>query len=126
MTYLVGEGLDVALVSLVAIDPQPRCGGLRYGRTSYAASGVVVRESPHTELVWDVIETQTQYEDLLEQFGLDALVSANVTVTPPNALYASTRFNARAVRPAASETVNHESYFIRDVRIVLKDLEPAA
>lgn len=126
MQYLVGEGHDEPLIDLVAIDPQPRCEGLKASRESFAASGVVVREGPYAELIFDVIESQSQYETMLAQFGLDALVSANVTVTLPNALYTSTRFNGRAVRPLASETVRHESYFIRNVRIVIRDLELAS
>lgn len=126
MQYLVGEGHDIALVSLVTIAPQPRCEGLRYGRTTFAASGAVTREAAHAILIWDVIGTQEEYEDLLEQFGLDALVSANVTVTLPNALYTSTRYNGRAVRPAAGEGVQHSQYFLRDVQIVIKDLVVAS
>lgn len=124
--YKVAEGLDIALVSLVAIDPQPRSIGLEYGRESQAASGAVIRESPFIRLLFDVIETQTQYEDLLEQFGLDALVSANVTVLIPGPLYSDVRMSGRAVRPVAGQTVNRQDYFIRDLQIIIKDLEPAA
>lgn len=126
MQYLVGEGHNEPLIDLVAIDPQPRCEGLKASRESFAASGVVVREANYAELVWDVIENQSQYETLLAQFGLDALVSANVTVTLPNALYTSTRYNGRAVRPLTGQTIRQAEYFLRDVVIVIKDLEPAA
>lgn len=126
MTYLLKEGLNQPLIDLVAIDPQPRCPGLEYSRTNYAASGAVTREAPFVRLIWDVLQDQTEYEDLLEQFGLDSLVSANVTITLPGPLFSDVRYSGRAVRPVAGETVNRESYFIRDVVIVIKDLAVAS
>lgn len=125
MAYLLKEGADQPLIDLIAIAPQPRSEGRLYGRISQAASGVVVLEAPHAILIWDVVESPTAYEDLLEQFGLDAATSAAVTITLPNDLFTQTRYNGTAVRPVPGDTVRRDSYFIRDVRIVIKDLAVA-
>jgi hypothetical protein len=126
MAYLLKEGLNQALVDLVAIDPQPRCEGLQYARVSQAASGAVVTEGPHVILIWDVIEDPSAYDDLLDQFGLDAATSASVTITLPNDLFAQTRYNGTAVRPVPGQTVQRTGYFIRDVQIIVKDLTVAS
>lgn len=122
MAYLLKEGTNQALIDLVAIDPQPRCEGRQYARVSQAASGAVVQEAPHVVLIWDVIEDPTAYDDLLEQFGLDAAASVAVTITLPNDLFAQTRYNGTAVRPVPGQTVQRTGYFIRGVQIIVKDL----
>lgn len=126
MIYRVAQGVDTPLIDLVALDPQPRCEGLKYGRQSFAASGQMYLEAPYAELVWDVIESQADYEALLAQFGLDTLISADITITLPNALYESQRFNATAHRPVAGQSVRHSQYFIRDVTILLRDIESSS
>lgn len=123
MSYLLGQGHDIAYDDLVVIDPQPRSKGLQYARTTFAASGAVVREGRWLELEWSVIESDAAYDDLLEQFGLDLETSAPVTVWVPGPRRIWQRFNGTAIRPATSESMTHENYFIRDVTILIRDME---
>lgn len=116
--YRVKEGLNQALVDLVAIDPQPRSAGVQATRRTYAADGTVHDEGLFVELVYDVLEDATALDDLLDQFGLDAATTANVTIYAPNQLHVYTRYNGLAVRP---ET-RRNNYFLRDVTIVVRDL----
>lgn len=124
--YLVKPGGDQPLIDLLPIVPSPRSAGLQYTRRSFSAAGGQILEGPHVILEWDVIESQAAYEDLLEQFDLDAGPSEAVTITLPGELYADVRFNGIALRPVAAETVTRENYFIRDVKIIIRDLVVAS
>lgn len=118
-TYKVKPNHNQALVDLVLLSPQPASEGLKFARTTYAASGGVYPEAPYIELVWALLPTPTLYAALLTQFGLSASTAfANVTVYIPNATYSYTRYNGVAVRPATSR----RSFFMRDVTMVIKDL----
>lgn len=118
-TYKIATGHNVALLSLTAISPQPASEGLKFARTTYAASGGVYPEAPYIELVWAILPTPTLYAALLTQFGLSASTAfANVTVYIPNAAYSYARYNGVAVRPATSR----RGFFIREIAIVVKDL----
>ncbi len=120
--YRVGEGHDIALGSLTVLDPQPRSEGLKYTRTTYSASGLVYREKPYVELIWSMVESPTVYQSILEDFGLDALVSANVTVYVLDDQLTATRYNGRAIRPAIGRDGGQRNYFMRNVTIIVKDL----
>lgn len=126
MEYKIGTGANVPLVDLVTLDPQPRCEGLQYGRITHTAGGGQVLEAPHAILLWDMIESESDYAALLTQFGLNSATTAMVTVTLPNALYESTRYNGRAVRPVAGQTVRRNNFFVREVAILVRGLVVAA
>jgi hypothetical protein len=126
VVYLVKPGGDHPLIDLVAIDPQPRSDGLRYTRRQFSATGGQILEGAHVILEWDVIESQAAYEDLLEQFDLDAGSSEPVTITLPGDMYETVRYNGIALRPVPGETVTRQNFFIRDVKIIIRDLEVAS
>lgn len=121
MPYKIAEGHGVALVSLTDLAPQPRSAGVKHTRRTFAASGVVYDEGAYVELEWSAIGSAAAYQALLAQFGLDTLVSANVTVYARNEQYAWTRYNGRAVRPMPGDGVDWD-IFLRDVMIVIRDL----
>lgn len=116
--YRIKEGLSQALIDLVAIDPQPRSAGVQATRRTYAADGTIHDEGLHVQLVYDVLETATALDDLLDQFGLDVATTANVTIYAPNQLHVYARYNGLAVRPE----VSRNNYWLRDVTIVVRDL----
>lgn len=126
MIYKVGEGSNIALVSLTTIAPQPRSNGLEYSRSSFAASGAVIREAPFVRLIWDVIEDDTEYNALLALFGLDSATGAAVTVYVPGVRRTAQRFNGTAILPVAGDGMTHSQYFIRDVEILIRDLAVAS
>lgn len=116
--YRIKEGHGQALIDLVAISPQPRSAGVQATRRTYAADGTIHDEGLHVQLVYDVLETATALDDLLDQFGLDVATTANVTIYAPNQLHVYTRYNGLAVRPE----VSRNNYWLRDVTIVVRDL----
>lgn len=126
MAYKIAEGHDVALLSLTDIDPQPRSEGQKYGRVTPSAAGTDTREAPYIELLWSVIESPAAYQDLLEQFGLDAATTAAVTLYALNDQLVATRYNGRAVRPVVGANMAQNDYFVRNVVILVKDLAVAS
>lgn len=117
-TYKVAEGSGVALVSLVTVTPQPRSDGVKPTRRSYSADGTPHDEGLHVQLIWDFVESATDLDDILDQFGLDVATSADVTIYVPNQLHVYTRYNGKAIRP----DIGRRDYFLRDLNIIIRDL----
>lgn len=128
MAYMVSStGHDVPLLNLNTITPQPRSRGIQATRRSYAADGSVHESGLYIELVFDFKETPTDYQTLLTTFGLSATVATNdVTVLIPNPAYSETRYNGTAVRPEVGRDVARENMFLRDIVILIRDLEAAS
>lgn len=108
----------MALLSLTTISPQPRSEGVKPTRRTYSADGTPHDEGLHVVLVWDVVESATQLDDIFDQFGLDVATSADVTVYAPNQLHVYTRYNGKAIRP----DIGRRDYFLRELNIIIRDL----
>jgi hypothetical protein len=121
-TYRIKTGHGVALASLVAFDPQPRCYGLEYTREMSMPDGSVVVEGPFFMLRWSMNESDVQYRAILTACGLVAARTAQVTVYGPDDLYNWVRYNATAVRPLVGRDVTRDQFFIQNVAILFKDL----
>lgn len=120
--YSVAIGHNVAVELVEPIVPQPRTVGRLTGLRTFAANGAVHDQAIFVELVWDVIDGEVQYQDLLEQFGLDTATTANVTLIARDATYGWMRYNGVAVRPEIGRDGAWERFFLRDVRIVVNRL----
>jgi hypothetical protein len=121
--HKVKTGHNQALVDLVDVVPQPGSRGLQYAVRDYAADMTVYEQVPYLEWVWTVLPTGTIYVALLTQFGLHSAVTSEVTVYTRGANFAWTRYNAIAVRPALGEDAEWDRYMLRNIRILLKDLQ---
>ena len=117
--YKVAEGWNVALGSLITIDPQPYSEGVKSVQRVYALSGDPIDYGNYITLNWDFLESPTEVADVYEFFGLDTLTSSPVTIYLPNDIYVYKRYNGLAVRPQPS----WNNYFPRGVAIVVKNLE---
>lgn len=117
--YRAATGHDIVLGSLTVLDPQPKSTGLDYTRKTFAADGTPVYEGPYVELMWDIVETATQYTTILGYFGLSSAESADVTVYIRDEKYAYARYNGVAIRPSGGD---YSQYFIRDVKLVIRNL----
>ena len=125
-TYRVATGHNVVLGSLTVLSPQPRSEGMKYTRVNAAASGVVYKEAPYVELVWDLLADATAYQALLTTFGLGSVESATVTVYIRSDKFSWVRMNGRAVRPEVGRGVTWDRYFPRNITILIRDLETAS
>jgi hypothetical protein len=121
--YKVKAGQNQALVDLVTVSPQPRSKGLRYAIRDYAADGTVYEQAPYTEWEWNAVPTGTAYIALLTQFGLNAALTAVVTIYTRGVDFSWVRYNAIAVRPALGEEAEWDRYMLRNVVMLFKDLQ---
>lgn len=122
MAYLVAAGHGVALVSLVAINPQPRGGGVMPVQRNYSVGGDVHEIGKWAQLEWDALEDGAEYLALLTQFGLNSALNSLVTVYLRNEFYAPARYNATAIRPEMGADIVWNDYFPRNIKMILKDL----
>lgn len=118
MSYKAKEGAGAALVDLITIAPQPRSDGVKPTRRTYSADGKPHDEGLHVALIYDMVEDQTELDDIFDQFGLDVATSAAVTIYCPNQMHVYTRYSGLAVRP----DVSRRDFFLRDVTIIIRDL----
>lgn len=123
--YKIAQGHDRPSNDLVPLDPQPRSQGVRAMRRTYAASGAVIEEGKYAELEFDAIDEET-YANILMQFGLTGALTAPVTVTLPEIYYAWNRFSGTAIRPALGDDVSRQNFFVRRVRLLIRDLRYAS
>jgi len=122
MAYSIKPGHGVALVTLVAFDPQPRCEGLEYTRRIPMPDGTVLDEGPFFRLMWDYFETAAAYQAVLTLSGLISAKSALVTVTGPDENYNESRFNATIIKPRTGQDISRRNFYIRGIMLLCRDL----
>lgn len=122
-TYRVADGFNVALGSLTVLVPQPASAGIQYARQSFAADGTPIKEGPFVELVWNVLGTKTQYQSVLNYFGLFNADSNDVTVYVRDERFDYVRMNGKAIKPLPENGVQWRRPFPRNITILVRDLE---
>jgi len=125
-TYRVADGHDVALESLNVLDPQPRSEGIKPTRRTFGGDGIPVDEGEYVELVYSMVGSATEYQSILNSFGVQSAISNQVTVYVRDETFAWTRQNGLAIRPEPGRDVRWSNYFPRDVVILVRDLEDAS
>lgn len=121
--YRVGAGHDIALGSLTVLSPQPRSEGIKATERSYGLAGSVHERGLYIELVYDYIETPTDYQQLLALQGLNSALYADVTLYAWRLDYDERRYNAVAVRPQIGTDGAWTQYFLRNVTFLYKITE---
>lgn len=124
-TYKVADGHNIASANLVTVDPQPRSEGIKCTRRSYGADGSVYDEGRYVELLFSMLPDVATYQSVLQQFGVQAALTNQVTVLVRDEIFAWARVNGTAVRPEPGRDVRW-SYFPRDITILVRDLEAAS
>lgn len=124
-SYAVKPGTDQPLIDLVAMTPQPASNGVEYAVRDLGIDGSVSEQGLFIELHWSALGSIAEYTTLLGQFGLSSATTARVTVYVPGLDYAFTRYNGLAVRPEKGKDMGRRDYFLRDIRIIVKDLTAA-
>jgi hypothetical protein len=112
--YRAFAGHDVALGSLTVLTPQPRSRGLQVTERTYGLSGSANEQGTYIELIYDFINTNTDYQVLLALFGVNTALYADVTIYVPRTDYDYARFNAVAHRPRIGQDGEHSNYFLRN------------
>jgi len=125
-TYRVADTHDVALVDLNVLDPQPRSEGIKPTRRTFGGDGTPYDEGKYVELLYSVVASVTEYQAILDAFGVKSAGSNEVTVYVRDATFAWTRQNGLAIRPQPGQDVRWSNFFPRDVVILVRDLEDAS
>jgi len=125
-TYRVGDGFNVALVSLNVLDPQPRSEGIKPTRRTFGGDGTPYDEGKYVELLYSVVSSVTEYQAILDAFGVKSAGSNEVTVYVRDETFAWTRKNGLAIRPQPGQDVRWSNFFPRDVVILIRDLADAS
>jgi len=126
MTYRVADGHDVALVDLNVLDPQPRSEGIKPTRRTFGGDGTPYDEGKYVELLYSVVSSVTEYQAILDAFGVKSAGSNEVTVYVRDETFAWTRKNGLAIRPQPGQDVRWTNFFPRDLVILVRDLEDAS
>lgn len=121
--YKIAEGYNIALASLTLINPQPTTRGVQYTERAVNLDGTFTQAGPYCEMLWSAVGTEADYLTLLTQFGLNDSISNAVTVYLRNERLQYTRYNATATLPALGQDGSWSQYFLRDLVILLRDLE---
>lgn len=126
-SYSVGSGHDVALVDLDLLVPQPHSEGIKPARRTHSLDGSIHEEAWYIELIWDTVGWNAiRYRSILSQFGLTNSYISPVTIYVPGIDYQYTRFNGTAIRPEVGEDVRRQRIFMRDIVVLVRDLEESA
>jgi len=125
-TYRVADGHDVALESLNVLSPQPRSEGIKPTRRTFGGDGTPYDEGTYVELLYSMVSTATDYQTILNSFGVQTATSNEVTVYVRDETFAWVRKNGLAIRPEPGADVRWTNFFPRDVVILIRDLSAAA
>lgn len=121
MSYRAYPSYDTALVDLVTIDPQPHSVGVQYSRTTRAADGSLLQEGPFVILEWNLLQSDTEYQTVLDYFGVLSSLTSPVTVYVRSEIFTFTRYNGIANRPEVGKSLTWE-YMPRNIQLTITDL----
>lgn len=121
--YKIGIGHDVAAIDMDDIVPQPKGGMVKPIEREYGASGVHHQQALYLDLEFGFSHYESDYQNLLVQFGLNGAETAEVTVQAWNDRMYARRYNGTAHRPQVGEDVKLDNFFLRDIHIFITDLE---
>lgn len=121
--YKIAVGHDVALVTMVRINPQPKAQPVAPVQREYGASPSYHEQGLYVCLEWDYIFSETEYVNLLAYFDFDDQDVAAVTVYCRDQNFAYNRYNGYAFKPKMGEDVKWENMFISGVKVYITDLE---
>lgn len=125
MTYKVADGHDVALANLNDVTPQPKTHGIQSTRRTHAADGTVYDEGQFVELEFGMIESVSDYQTMLSQFGVQTATTNEVTIYVRDETFAWVRKNGSAVRPRPGKDIKWD-FFPSKITLLIRDLEDAS
>lgn len=118
MAYMFGVGYDLALVDLVALDPQPRTDAtVQAVQRSYSANGSIHEQGGWIEMLFDALDGPEEYQTLLTQITLLDVLQVLGTWYLPDHAYRWGCYNGIVQRPAQGQDITRSGYFIRDVTL---------
>lgn len=121
--YMVGDGADVPIDELTRLDPQPRNEGIRITRRQSSHSGDAHDdEALYTIFEYTALGSVAEYQAVLDTWGLLNALTNEVTATARDQNQVWQRWSGTVTRPRVNEDIRWESYFIRNVQIVMTNI----
>ena len=121
MTYEVADGDDNE-AGFADVSPQPKSEGIKPTRRTYGADGSVIDEGKYVELEFNMLASQTAYDSLLTQFGVNGSLTNDVTVRVRDETWAFVNKNGTAIRPEMGRDARWGRFFPRNVVMLIRDL----
>ena len=122
MPYLIADGYNVALGSLVALDPQPATPGMLFGRRTHALSSDIIDELPYVPFRYSHFASVAECQAVLTQFGLLTALTNLVSVYVQDRNYDWVIRNGIAIAPEIGPDGSRENYFLRNFTIIVHSL----
>lgn len=119
--YLLQLGHDVTLNNTHVIVPQPRSPGVQVVTRSVGVSMVRHETGLWIPLRWNVLNV-THYQALIEAFGLETALEADVSVSVPDFQYDFRFYNGTAIRPEQGQDIRRDGHFLKDITILIVNL----
>lgn len=123
LPYRVGIGHDLDIGDTDIIIQQPRADFIKPGDVQYGIEGTRYLQAEHICFRFEMLESYSLYQSIINQFGLNTNDKADVTVFALNRRLFWNKYNGVAHLPVPEEDFRWEGMFLKDVRIYVTDLE---
>lgn len=120
--YAVASGWNVALGSLVALDPQPQGDLVAPVVRNESASGQIHEIGGSVTLHYSTLEDEAMCLAVLTQYGLHNALTNQVTIYCRNGRMQWTRYNGVARLPKPNSEMKWSQYFARDIDVIINRL----
>jgi hypothetical protein len=122
--YAVGIGADLPAFALTRLTPQPHCKGVRVTRRSESHNNRHLDEALWLLFEYNVLESEAEYREVLDQWGLLDAKQVTITCTARDADHNWQRWVGIATRPEMGVDIAWQT-FPRNIGIVVRDVRLA-
>lgn len=121
--YRVKDGHGQTLFEDDDVAPQPRTSGVQVTRRVHSVSGGLQDEFLYVEMLFSALESVSQFQAVLTQFGVLSAMTNEVTIMARDQTLQWATYNGTAVQPQMGADVQYSRYYPRDVVMLIRDLE---
>jgi hypothetical protein len=119
--YRIGSGAGLSLAALTKFNPQPRSLGVKATRRTFHSSGAY-DEGLYIEFLWNMMESETEYQNVLNQAGILSVLSNRVTINARDQTWVYHRYSGYVYQPLIGEQADW-NYFPQNIVMIVRDLE---
>lgn len=123
---LVAWTHGIIFANLDPIIPEPKTTPVSPVQRNFGASGYHHDQARFAILEWDMVESETEYYTLLQQFHLHEDEVAPVTIYLKSERLEWTVYNGLAHLPEANTDMRWDNFFPRKITMMITDLEIAS
>lgn len=122
LPYRVAIGHDIAFVDMDVMLQQPTAAMVAPVERHYSINATIHDEGGFVRYVFEMIESDTLYQQILGQFGLNDNYFSPVTIYARNDRLYWRKYNGIAHRPEPGPDAKWERFFLKDVIVYVTDL----